>query len=403
MRTRGGWALLSVLLWLGCDGTVAPIDAGRSEVDAPDGASLDAFSVDDGGSHDVGSLDVGTEDVGSSDVGTEDVGTEDGSTLEAGSVEDAGSSLEAGSMDVGSSDAGGVFDAARDAPAPMDASLDTAADAAVTTCLVLVSPAVASTAESFVVTLGSNGTSCTLRIDGSSLAVPCAITTEVMGSLLSVGTHTLELLVGDGPAGPAMCASTVEITPGPDAGPVDAGPRVTTCSLAISPPGATSDDELTLDAASNGSACEIAVDGGARLSVPCTFSYASRLPAGDHVVVLYVGSGPTGPTSCMASATIAEAPDAGPRDAGPAGTATCAIDISPPTGTVASTFALTWAASGTTCSLRFDGTAPLSVPCTATTTASGSTLGPGTHTLELLVSAGPGGPTSCEDTVTVTP
>jgi hypothetical protein len=87
----------------------------------------------------------------------------------------------------------------------------------------------------------------------------------------------------------------------------------------------------------------------------------------------------------------------------PPGTTTCSIEVTPETGAVSSTFSLAWASSGSSCSLRLDGGPPLVVPCTTTTTTSGSTFGVGAHTIELVVSAGPGGATVCSDTLSVTP
>jgi len=43
MRARLGWLLVSMSLWVGCDGEVAPLDAGTGEVDAP---GMDAGSID---------------------------------------------------------------------------------------------------------------------------------------------------------------------------------------------------------------------------------------------------------------------------------------------------------------------------------------------------------------------
>jgi hypothetical protein len=92
--------------------------------------------------------------------------------------------------------------------------------------------------------------------------------------------------------------------------------------------------------------------------------------------------------------------DGGVGDAGP--TTTCAISASPSMGDVDDDFTITAASNGTTCTAVLDGGLMLTIPCNATMTLPGSTFGVGDHTLELDVGSGPGGPTTCSTSFTVT-
>src|SRR5262245_6981619 len=82
---------------------------------------------------------------------------------------------------------------------------------------------------------------------------------------------------------------------------------VTSCSIAITPP-STTPGEVLLTASSNGADCSLTVD-GETAPAPCTFSGAAlELGTGTHDVVLNVASGPSGPTSCMATVAVADDP-----------------------------------------------------------------------------------------------
>ncbi len=95
--------------------------------------------------------------------------------------------------------------------------------------------------------------------------------------------------------------------------------------------------------------------------------------------------------------------DGGVSDGGGMGVdaTTCAVNVTPTSGTTAAAFDFSGASNGTMCTVRIDGGAPLVVPCFAMLTLAGSTFGVGAHTVELFVGAGPSGPTSCMTTFTV--
>ncbi len=377
----------------------------------PQAATLD-MGAPDAGPRDGGSLDGRVD--GAAEAGAPDGGSADGSLADAGTTGDADLDAardDASTSDAGPSDAGSSDGGLTDAFASPDAALRDAAlvDSATTSCAIGVAPSMVVETDAFELTIDSNGAGCTLRLDASTpLSVPCSITASVAGTLLGAGTHTLELSVGSGPSGPTTCATSVVVVPAPDAGPRDAGPGVTTCSVSSRPPSGTTADTFTLTGASNGSSCTASVDGSAALSVPCNATFDVSFPAGTHTVTLSVAAGPSGPTTCSASVVVTEAPDAGVSDAGPGdsgvtGTTTCTLDVSPPSGSGATTFTITAASNGSMCSGRLDGNPVFSTPCSGTSTVAGSLLGPGTHTLELIVGAGPGGATTCSDVFTITP
>ena len=85
------------------------------------------------------------------------------------------------------------------------------------------------------------------------------------------------------------------------------------------------------------------------------------------------------------------------------GATTCAINVTPTSGTTAAAFDFSGASNGTMCTVRLDGAAPLVAPCITMLTFAGSTFSVGAHTVELFVGAGPSGPTSCGAMFTVTP
>lgn len=184
---------------------------------------------------------------------------------------------------------------------------------------------------------------------------------------------------------------------GGEGGVGDGGPLGTTCSIEVTPTEGELDDDFTFDAASNGTGCTAVLDGSVRLTVPCTATMSlagSAIGAGDHVIELEVSDGPGGPVTCSASFTV--------TDPGPS-TTSCTMDITPTSGSTATTFTATYASDGSDCSLSV-GIFPIgTVPCTGSYMGMGSLLGPGTYTGTLTVGDGPGGPTSCSDTFTVTP
>ncbi|MCB9597621.1 MAG: hypothetical protein H6719_33190 [Sandaracinaceae bacterium] len=109
--------------------------------------------------------------------------------------------------------------------------------------------------------------------------------------------------------------------------------------------------------------------------------------------------------STDAGATDAGSTDAGGMDAGAMDAATpttCSLVVMPTRGALSDTFDFTATSNGSTCSAVIDGGAPLSIPCIGMMSFSGSTFGVGMHTVEILVGAGPGGPTMCSASFEVT-
>ena len=64
-------------------------------------------------------------------------------------------------------------------------------------------------AQTITASFSSNGSGCTLRVDGFSLGtVPCSGTYSGMGSAAGIGTHTATLAVAAGPSGGRTCSDT---------------------------------------------------------------------------------------------------------------------------------------------------------------------------------------------------
>ncbi len=196
--------------------------------------------------------------------------------------------------------------------------------------------------------------------------------------------------------------------------PIDGGrpdARVgTTCSVSVSPPIGTLATDFEFSVASNGTGCMARLDGTTTVGTPCvammTFA-GSTFGVGVHTVELLVAAGPSGAAMCSATfevtgspPTDAGRPDAGRIDAGP--TTTCAIVVTPPTGTTSTTFTADWMSNGTGCTLSVDGLSLGSFACTDMFSGPGSAIGPGTHVATLDVAAGPSGPRSCSDIFEVT-
>lgn len=173
---------------------------------------------------------------------------------------------------------------------------------------------------------------------------------------------------------------------------------VTTCSLGVTPGSSPLSGTFTFTGASNGSSCSVRLDGGPTLLVvPCNASMdvtAGTFGVGPHMMDLLVGAGPGGPTSCSTTFTVT---------ADPPSTTTCSISVTPESGPTSASFTATWASDGTGCTLSVNGLSIGTVACTSSMSAAGTVFGTGTHTVQLSVSGGPGGPTSCSDTVTITP
>jgi hypothetical protein len=180
---------------------------------------------------------------------------------------------------------------------------------------------------------------------------------------------------------------------GSDAG-SDAGRTDHTCTITVSPPSAPESTPFTFTAESDGATCSLRINGSAPMTVGCESRMVmsgAALGVGAHSVELSV-DGPLGPTSCVTGFTVTEDTST-----------TCSIGISPETGTLDTTFVATYASNGGGCSLMLDGLDLGATDCNDMFSGMGSVIGPGTHTGTLIVGGGPGGPTSCSDTFTVTP
>ncbi|MFO0684407.1 MAG: hypothetical protein U0234_20305 [Sandaracinus sp.] len=90
----------------------------------------------------------------------------------------------------------------------------TANDAGLTSCSIEVLPTSGSTSTTFTATFATNGTGCTLSVDGFGLgSVPCVGSYAGSGALLGPGMHVAALDSATGPSGPAHCTSTFVVTP----------------------------------------------------------------------------------------------------------------------------------------------------------------------------------------------
>ncbi len=90
----------------------------------------------------------------------------------------------------------------------------TAGDAGATSCSIEVLPASGSVSTTFTATFASNGSACTLSVDGFGLgSVPCVGSYAGSGMLVGPGTHVVALDSASGPSGPAHCTSTFVVTP----------------------------------------------------------------------------------------------------------------------------------------------------------------------------------------------
>jgi len=122
-----------------------------------------------------------------------------------------------------------------------------------TTCGVMLNPSAQTPSGSVDVTFASNGSGCTASVDSSpALAVPCAggsIQLIPNDFCLDVGTHTLTLMVSDGPSGATQCSSPLTVTAG------------TTCCLTVSPTTGTTSTSFWFSAASNATSCHATLDG----------------------------------------------------------------------------------------------------------------------------------------------
>jgi hypothetical protein len=101
-----------------------------------------------------------------------------------------------------------------DVVAPDAGMFDGGPDAGITTCTIDVAPPTGSTSATFVATFSSNGSGCSLDLDGFSIgATSCVSTYSGAGSLIGAGTHTATLTVAGGPSGGTTCSDTFTVTP----------------------------------------------------------------------------------------------------------------------------------------------------------------------------------------------
>jgi CubicO group peptidase (beta-lactamase class C family) len=105
----------------------------------------------------------------------------------------------------------------------MNANLKLLVDAVKTTlCDVAVSPPAGTAATRFMLDATSNGTTCTLKIDGVAVPASCINTPRALeGKQLPIGKHHVDFAALGGPSGPVACSAAFDLL-APDAG-VDAG------------------------------------------------------------------------------------------------------------------------------------------------------------------------------------
>ena len=252
----------------------------------------------------------------------------------------------------------------------------------VTTCSVTVTPPSGALSTTFLVQIGSNGTSCRYTIDGTPYDIAgCLLSLPLAGSAVGAGVHTVALSVGDGPGGAASCSTSFVVT------------EETTCSLSIAPSAGFMDTTFYSSTGTNGSGCTYTVDGGAPVACECNAVDApfpgSYVGVGLHTLTLHVASGPGGPASCSATVTVNER-------------TTCSLSIAPSAGFMDTTFYASTGTNGSGCTYTVDGGAPIACECNATDASfPGSYVGVGIHTFTLYVASGPGGPAQCSATITV--
>lgn len=217
-------------------------------------------STDGGGIRDDGALDLGPEVF------------DGGGAIDAGPVTD-----DAGRM----TDAGPIFDAA-----------------GATTCALGVTPLSGAETTDFVFTGASNGSMCSVSVDGgATLVVPCSGMLTYPGSFFGPGTHVVELIVAAGPSGGTRCMTSFTV----------AGSGATTCNVIVTPSAGPISTTFVANFDSNGTACTGSVDTLSIGAVSCvgTFSgMGSLIGVGTHTATLNVTAGPGGPTACGTMFTV---------------------------------------------------------------------------------------------------
>jgi len=244
-----------------------------------------------------------------------------------------------------------------------------------TVCFLTITPETGSVDVTFYASLTSNGSGCTADFDGTDLGdIECSFEDlPFLGRDAGVGPHRVDVHVASGPSGPADCYDTFTVT------------ETTTCRVSVTPASGTTAQTFYADTETNGSDCTATYDGVDYGTVECNNTdlplLGGDLGVGTHTITLYVGSGPSGPTSCSGSFTV-----------------------TPSTGTVATTFYASTTSNGSDCTVAYDGVDYGPFECNNTDVPlSGADLGVGNHTITLNVGAGPSGPASCGDSFTVNP
>lgn len=183
-----------------------------------------------------------------------------------------------------------------------------------------------------------------------------------------------------------------------DAAPMDA--RATDAGSDAATDGAT--DSATTDTAIDAPVdAPGADDGGADAAARDTgIDAASTSDAGSDAANASDAGIDSGRDAGMDAASTIDAGSDGGHDAGmdaasavDANVTTCSILVSPPRGTSSGSFTFTVLTNGSACSASLDGSAPLSVPCTGSTSLNGFSIG--THTVRFDVGSGPSGAATC--------
>lgn len=254
------------------------------------------------------------------------------------------------------------------------------------TCSINTLPASGTTQTMFNVQWSStNATTCTYTLDGSApQSVPCSGDLTFPGLNVGVGNHAVVLSV-TGAGGSSSCSSAFTVTA------VNPAPA---CTISVSPQSGTTQTMFSVQwSSTNATTCTYSLDGGAAQTQPCSGSLmfpGSVVGVGNHALVLAV-TGPGGASSCNTAFTVT-APAAAP---------TCSLAVAPSSGTLQSTFDVSWGSTqATTCSYSLNGAPAVGVDCSGALALPASAVGVGTHSL-VFNAAGAGGTTSCNASFTV--